>query len=77
MLSQGAQNGGPERNCKTLSNSQGGGGKMGRGAEISNDRLRSLRIDVEISGSGNLKTAANMALYPLMVERAAPLLLNM
>ena len=69
---------GPERNCKTLSNSQGGGGKIGLGAEISNDRIRSLRIgDVDISGSGNLKTAANMARYPLMVERAAPLFLNM
>ena len=51
---------------------------MGLGAEISNDLMRSLRIgEDEISGSGNLKTAASMALYPLMVERAAPLLLNM
>ena len=51
---------------------------MGLGAEISNDRIRSLRIgDVEVSGSGNLNTAANVARYPLMVERAAPLVLNM
>ena len=51
---------------------------MGLGAEISNDRIRSLRIgDVEISGSGNLNTAANMARYSLMVERATPLVLNM
>ena len=65
------------RDTKTLSKSQGGGGKRGLGAEISNDRIRSLRIgDVDISGSGNLKTADNIALYPLMVERAAPLLLN-
>ena len=40
-------------------------GKRGLGADISNDRIRSLRIgDVEISGSGNLKTADNIALYP-------------
>ena len=52
-------------------------GKRGLGADISNDRIRSLRIgEVDISGSGNLKTADNIALYPLMVDRAAPLLLN-
>ena len=52
-------------------------GKEGLGADISKDRIRSLRIgEVDISGSGNLKTADNMALYPLMVERAAPLHLN-
>ena len=56
-------NGGPERNSKTLSKSQGGGGKMGLGAEISKDLTRSLRTgEDEISGSGNLKTAASMAL---------------
>ena len=50
---------------------------MGLGAEISNDLMRSLRIgEDDISGSGNLKTAASMTLYPLMVERAAPLLLR-
>ena len=52
-------------------------GKRGLGADISKDRIRSLSIgEVEISGSGNLKTADKMALYPLMVERAAPLRLN-
>ena len=52
-------------------------GKRGLGAEISKDRIRSFRIgEVDISGSGNLKTADNIALYPLMVERAAPLRLN-
>ena len=52
-------------------------GKRGLRADISNERIRSLRIrEVDISGSGNLKTADNIALYPLMVERAAPLLLN-
>ena len=56
-------NGGPERNSNTLSKSQGGGGKIGLGAEISKDLIRSLRIgEDEISGSGNLKTAASMAL---------------
>ena len=70
-------NGGPERYSKTLSKSQGGGGKRGLVEDISKDRMRSLRIgEVEISGRGNLKTADNMALYPLMVERAAPLRLN-
>ena len=52
-------------------------GKRGLGADISKDRIRSFRIgEVDISGSGNLKTEDNIALYPLMVERAAPLRLN-
>ena len=52
-------------------------GKRGLGADISKDLIRSLRIgEVDISGSGNLKTADNIARYPLMVERAAPLSLN-
>ena len=51
------------RGTNTLSKSQGGGGKIGLGAEISKDLIRSLRIgEDEISGSGNLKTAASMAL---------------
>ena len=51
------------RETNTLSKSQGGRGKMGLGAEISKDLTRSLRIgEDEISGSGNLKTAASMAL---------------
>ena len=63
--------------AKPYPKSQGGGGKRGLGADISKDRIRSLSIgEVEISGRGNLKTADNMALYPLMVERAAPLRLN-
>ena len=51
------------KTLNTLSKSQGGGGKIGLGAEISKDLTRSLRIgEDEISGSGNLKTAASMAL---------------
>ena len=77
MFSQGAQTEHLRDTAKTLSKSQGGRGKRGIGADISKDRIRSLRIgEVEISGRGNLKTADNMALHPLMVERAAPLRLN-
>ena len=77
MLSQGAQTGGLRETAKPYPNSKVEEGKTGLEADISNDRIRSLRIgEVEISGSGNLKTTDNMALYPLMVERAAPLRLN-
>ena len=77
MLSQGAQKEGLRETAKPYSNPKVEEGKRGLGADISKDRIRSLSIgEVEISGSGNLKTADNIALYHLMVERAAPLRLN-
>ena len=69
--------GGLRETAKPYPNPKVEEGKRGLRADISKDRIRSLSIgEVEISGSGNLKTADNMALYPLMVERAAPLRLN-
>ena len=76
MLSQGAQMEGLRDTARPYPNPKVEEGKRGLGAEISKDRIRSFRIEVDISGSGNLKTADNIALYPLMVERGAPLRLN-
>ena len=75
MLSQGAQTEDLRDTAEPYPNPKVEEGR-GLGANISKDRIRSLRIGEEISGSGNLKTADNMALYPLTVERAAPLRLN-
>ena len=56
-------NGGPDKYSSTLSKSHVGDRCIGRGAEISKERVRSLRIgDVEISSRQNLKTEESMDL---------------